>query len=175
MARIMADEIKPEAPKSEAAPQPPAPEKEQMGALYKEIDALLGDPDDHIPLPNLPRGAKYVWGWVPDSDGKVTTIITGEPWPFTKTQTVIAMFQDETEVRVYTLGNVPNKPPTRYTLAKAAPSIFAETMPYPIFKAELAAEFQALEEETVEPEDFEPDEEEPKPPNGEAPKPVAAS
>lgn len=144
-------------PDEAVKPPPPAPPDAKLdpAKLLEEIDALLGTPDDHIPIPALPRGSRFVWGWIPDPEGKMALINVGHEWPYAKAMTVIAMFQDDTEVRVYALGNATDKPlpPTRYTVTKAAPSIFSESMPLGILKAELAKEYAILENRTLEPED----------------------
>jgi hypothetical protein len=163
--------------------------------LLEELDKLLGVDEQgeltHIPIPALPRGMRFMWGWrtrpgVVNENGKdvirefPTMFIVGQPWPFADGMTIIAMFKDDDEVRAYALGNRPANTgerlaPTRYSIDKRGPNIFSESMPIEIFKAELAAEYQALEEETMELEDFEEEEETPPQPNGEAKTPAPAT
>ena len=70
--------------------------------------------------------------------GRQVFLKHGETLPFDPFSRVIAIFQNDAVVRVYTLGAAPPKegkpagwkdqPPTRYTITKTAPTYVAETM-----------------------------------------------
>lgn len=180
----MPDET-PAAATQQTSPTPPTPPAAQVpqtlhlnpANLVAEIDKVIREdyPDDHTPIAELPRGIRFVWGWIPDTDGNMGLINVGQPWPYekSKSMTVVAMFHDDAEVRIYALPTQLHREgqglsPTRYTLAKNAPAIFGETMPLPAFKGELESEYKTLMGID---DDEEPDDPEPEPkPNGETPK-----
>jgi hypothetical protein len=102
----------------------------------------------------LPVGKRLM---IRGADGKMLLIKAGEPWPAPPDGSVVmALFQGEGEVRVYTLaadeeskkGEEPKRlpPPTRYTVSKHVPSIFAEIMSGETFIDEIANEWVMVDE-----------------------------
>lgn len=94
------------------------------------IDQVDADIDE------LPRGMSAAWFNNPDT-GKPTIFTAGDFAPFDRYSKVVAIFQDPTTIRVYTLPAQPPTPPdpnwqarqpTRYLLSKAAPTYVAEIM-----------------------------------------------
>jgi hypothetical protein len=129
----------------------------------------------------LPIGCAYMWfGTVNVKDGIAspgppTVFVPGTRSPLDKTFTVIAMYQNEDEVRVYCVPTEDaaaaeeanavkekRKPdmasalrPKRYTLMKLSPTFFVEQMINETFQAEIAAELRDLRDATTLPEDLE--------------------
>ena len=89
-----------------------------------------------VDIDDLPKGAMVSW-FADPSTGKPTTFKVGEVHPFDPYSRVIGIFQSEETIRVYTLPAAPptprpndwkDRPPTRYTLTRDAPTFVAETM-----------------------------------------------
>jgi hypothetical protein len=173
-----------------------ADEKTQttIGDLMQKVVELAGVDDSLIPI-----GRGFCWFGMYDQVGKLgppITIKLGEASPFNKRMGIVAMFQNETEVRVYSVPiEKPEKnevaTPTRHTLSKTAPTFYFEALPQDVFEAEVADELCELDEQTafadkdddgelllIRPKDLEDAEDlvpEPDPkPNGAAPEETAA-
>jgi hypothetical protein len=128
----------------------------------------------------LPIGCAYMWfGTTNVKDGVVsqgppTIFAPGARSPLDKTFTVIALYQNDDEVRAYC---VPTEDaakaeeenarkekrdvdmasalrPKRYTLAKISPTFFVEQMLDQTFRAEIASELRELRDATTLPEDL---------------------
>lgn len=103
-----------------------------------------------VNVTSLPVGRRFM---TRAPDGQMVLIKVGEPWPVGKLDgsLVISLFQEDDDVRVYTLaveaeaGKEP-APPTRYTISKHAPSIFSEMMTIETFIDEIANEWVMLDE-----------------------------
>jgi hypothetical protein len=123
-----------------------------IGDLMEKIVRLAGVDDSLIPI-----GRGFAWFGMYDRDSKLgppITIKLGEKSPFNGRMGVVAMFQNETEVRVYSVPvEKPEKNevswPTRHTLNKQAPTFFFEALPQDVFEAEIADELCTLDEETA--------------------------
>jgi hypothetical protein len=103
-----------------------------------------------VSILSLPVGRRFM---TRAPDGQMVMIKAGEPWPIGKTDgsIVISLFQSDDDVRVYTLaaesetGKEP-APPTRYTISKHQPAIFAEIMAIETFIDEIANEWVVVDE-----------------------------
>jgi len=123
-----------------------------IGELMTRI-VKLSDVDDSL----IPIGRGFAWFGLYDKDNKLGPPVTfriGEQSPFNKRMGVVAMFQNETEVRVYAVPiEKPEKneiaTPTRHTLSKLAPTFFFEALPQDVFEAEVADELCELNEQTA--------------------------
>jgi hypothetical protein len=123
-----------------------------IGDLMQKVVELAGVDDSLIPI-----GRGFAWFGMYTQDGKLgppVTIKLGEPSPFNKRMGIVAMFQNETEVRVYAVPiEKPEKneiaTPTRHTLSKQAPTFFFEALPQDVFEAEVADELCELDEQTA--------------------------
>lgn len=99
---------------------------------------------------SLPVGRRFM---TRAPDGQMVMIKAGEAWPIGKPDgsIVVSLFQGEDEVRVYTLaaeasaGQEP-PPPTRYTISKHIPAVFAEVMAIETFINEIANEWVVVDE-----------------------------
>jgi hypothetical protein len=101
---------------------------------------------------DLPKGATFAWFNNPSTNSP-TMFKHGEPVPFDSFSRVIALFQDDDVVRIYTMPAAPPNPipadwkarsPTRYTLTKTAPTYFAETMNLDAMASEMIEEWNAI-------------------------------
>lgn len=101
----------------------------------------------------LPIGKRFM---TRTPNGNMVVIKAGEPWPITPDGSVVmALFQGEDDVRVYTLAAGDEKkgeaaqepsPPTRYTISKHQPAVFAEIMSGETFIDEIANEWVMVDE-----------------------------
>jgi hypothetical protein len=117
----------------------------------------------------LPVGKGFCWFGMYDEEsnkiGPPLAFKVGGRSPFNKRMGIVAVFQNETEARVYAIPlEKPEKNEevafTRHTLSKTAPTFFWEALPPDVFQAEIADELVVLANETADPEDFSPEEEE---------------
>lgn len=99
----------------------------------------------------LPIGRRFM---TRAPDGKMVIFEVEKPWPIANDgSTVMALFQGDDEVRVYTLflgeaakDGPPVPPPSRYTISKHQPAIFSEIMAMETFINELADEWSTIDE-----------------------------
>lgn len=140
-----------------------------IGDLMKAIVELSGKDDSVLPIV---KGC--MWFGMYDASGRLgppVTLHVDEKSPFNPRMHVVGLFQNDSEVRVYSvpISNKVDKGetalPTRHTLNKIAPTFVFEVMPLETFQMEYATELQALAENTATLEDFE-DEDEPEPEPG---------
>jgi hypothetical protein len=100
----------------------------------------------------LPIGNRFM---TRSPDGQMVVIKIGEPWPIGKPDgsIVFSLFQSDDEIRVYTLATTvvaPEKepvPPTRYTISKHQPAVFAEIMALETFINEVTNEWVMVDED----------------------------
>jgi hypothetical protein len=98
-----------------------------------------------VDIESLRHGALFAW-----FDKMVFR--QAEPLPMNPQATVIAIFQNDDVVRVYTLARPPDPrpdswkpgPPACYTLSKAAPTYVVETMSLEVMADEIADEWSEL-------------------------------
>lgn len=113
-----------------------------------------------VSILTLPVGRRFM---TRAPDGTMMLIEAGSPWPIPSKaedgkmrldgSLVIALFQGDDDVRVYTLaaeaavgaGKEP-PPPTRYTISKHQPAVFAEIMGIDTFINEIASEWVVVDE-----------------------------
>jgi len=98
-------------------------------------------------LSEVPVGVKT--RWFPIGASKDFTIVeVGKPLPMNPDLVGFAIFQDESEVRVYACSvpkmNEKPLPPHRLTLSKTAPTLFVEMLALDIFIKEVSGELQLL-------------------------------
>jgi hypothetical protein len=142
-----------------------------VATLMAEIVEMSG-----VDFSSVPIGKTY--GWF-----NKLLFRLGAPSPLSDRMGVVAMFQNETEVRVYLYPIANPKDAreqeelacTRYTLSKAAATFFSEVLALEIFKAEIAEELSLLSQETARPEDFTEGEEEEEAPEAPASEPAPES
>jgi hypothetical protein len=107
----------------------------------------------------LPVGKGFCWFGMYDQNQKLGPPVTfrvGDRSPFNKRMGVVALFQNDAEVRVYAIPlEKPEKNEevafTRHTLSKTAPTFFWEALPPDVFQAEIASELIVLGEQTADP------------------------
>jgi hypothetical protein len=125
---------------------------ETVETVMQRIVKLSGIDDSMIPV-----GRGFAWFGNYDERGQLGPPIVlklGERSPFNKRMGIVAMFQNETEVRMYAVPlEKPEKneiaTPTRHTLSKTAPTFFFEALPHDVFEAEIADELCELDENTA--------------------------
>lgn len=99
----------------------------------------------------LPIGRRFM---AKAPDGKMALYEVEKPWPIANDgSTIMALFQGDDDVRVYTLflgeatkDGPPPPPPSRYTISKHQPAIFAEIMAIETFINEIADEWSTVDE-----------------------------
>lgn len=109
--------------------------------LAKRIESEAGVADMNIT-------AVTAATWFPGPNGQPTVIRHGQPNPFNDSMTVLIMFQDTGELRVYAIQTkegegITPAPPARYTLSKQAPTYVTESIPtLDLFVEEIATEIR---------------------------------
>jgi len=141
--------------------------------LMRKIEDIAGfEPDYHLDLPNI-----LSFGWFPFKSPIEVSLLqpitapekmqglldqmsptvfrVGHVCPFNDTMTILAIFEDEDEARLYAVQTVsPNGvtqralPPTRYTVSKHAPIYSTTAMPQDVFESEVAKEIAVVDEST---------------------------
>jgi uncharacterized protein with PIN domain len=106
-----------------------------------------------VDILTLPIGIHFM---MRSPDGKMVMVRRGELWPIANDgSAVVALFHGEHDVRVYTIAMgtddptktaPPMPPPTRHTISKHTPAIFAEMMTIETFINEIADEWVAVDE-----------------------------
>jgi len=105
------------------------------------------DLDDEAALPRLQKAQ------ILTPEGKPVILNAGSAWPMAPDMTIVAMFKDEDEIRVYALPAKESTPqnklvPCRYSCSRKGVGILMETMVPDTFKHLVATELASLDEET---------------------------
>jgi hypothetical protein len=103
-----------------------------------------------VDIETLKHGQMVVW--FPAPNGSPSVFKQGDPCPMDPMSRVIAIFQNDDVIRVYTLAVPPEpkpdawkpQPPACYTLSRTAPTYVIETMMLDVMADEIADEWSEL-------------------------------